>query len=183
MTSWRIPLAPLLALGLAGCNYRPPSSALDDDSFPVPAAADRHVNFGSRNEHAELDLRHGWAMRTQRGRDPYRWMTAIEADLALDLDPARAYQVWIRAAPLWQDWRQQTMGLYVNNRHVADWVMADHHDPRVYTAPLPARFLREGSNQFTFRAGYVAPAPGVRDRRTLSICMFDLLIQPVGSGP
>ncbi len=171
-------LAVGVVLAAVGCNYRPPSPARPESSWPEPGPEDIHVDFGADGEFtARLDLETAWAMRTQSRGRYYRWMNGIEADLVLELPEPRDVRLFIRASPLWSDWRQQTLAVYVNNRHVADWVMADHADPMVYEARLPARRLVEGDNRFTLRAGYVAPAPGP-DPRHLSVCMFDLLLRP-----
>jgi hypothetical protein len=105
-----------------------------------------------------VQLGFGW-LQPERGDDySFVWIDHMEADLWVTLDSASAADIEIRAVPYYVADRRQNIGLYVNERFIAEWICPDHMPWLLdsYTARIPEGVLKPGRNRLILRMGYRA---------------------------
>ncbi len=152
------------------------SAGSEDPAMPDPRPGDIRLNIGATDE-SEGQLGFGWSRREHVRDETFRWMEHLEADATFELERDSDLEVWIDAAPLYLNWRKQQFGLYLNGRFIAEQVMPHDHLSRVYLFHVPARFVREGTNSLTLRAGYRHRVG--RERRELALAVRSILIRPL----
>ena len=119
----------------------------------------------------EADFGYGWSHEEYSPEvGGMRWIEGLEADLDVKLpEEAKVVAVEISAAPLPQDRRVQSLGLFVNRRLAAEWVCEEGAAFASYRAAVDPRLFQGESLRLTLRAGYVAEAPG--ESRELSVAI------------
>ena len=107
---------------------------------------------------ANVQLGFGWG-QPERNKDfSFVWINRLEADIWVTLDSASAAEIEIKAVPFYLDYRSQSIGLYVNERFIAEWVCPYHTQwlPDSYAAWIPEGILKSGRNRITLRMSYCA---------------------------
>ena len=99
------------------------------------------------------ELGFGWGEREAEGAT-WRWITHLEADLAVELEGGGDVKFSMRAAPMYLKARRQVLGLYVNGVFVAEWLCRDSTRFRTYETVIPGAMINPGRNTLTLRAGY-----------------------------
>lgn len=116
------------------------------------------VDVGEKGQPAEFGF--GWGrFERSRGGPNYAWMrNHLEADLWVSLASGDAADFEIRVAAFYTPQRRQTLGLYVNDRFIAEWVFphVDGFSFECFEAVIPEGVLTPGRNRITLRAGYTA---------------------------
>jgi hypothetical protein len=123
------------------------------------------------------DLDEGWDKAERVGGHIARWLKAMEGDVFIELDEVMDYRVTLEAAPLYIHFRRQSVGLYVNRKYVCEWVFPDAHTFTTFEDVIPASMLREGTNTFTLRVGYIRRIRP--DPRELGVAVERITLTPV----
>lgn len=142
-------------------------------ALAAPAADPVVVEPGNPGHAAMLGF--GWGRAERSGGTTFNWIRRLEADVRVERpDPAQA-TVTVRAVPFFVPRRQQSIGLYVNNRFVKEWSCPHREAWRFedYAATVPAEFWRSGTNRITLRMAYAGPH---RDRK-LSLAVSRIEVQ------
>jgi hypothetical protein len=107
---------------------------------------------------ANAQLGFGWLQPEKNDNFSFVWINHLEADIWVALDSAPVAEIEIKAVPFYLDYRSQSIGLYVNERFVAEWVCSYRAPwlPDSYTARIPEGVLKSGRNRITLRMGYNA---------------------------
>jgi hypothetical protein len=156
-------------LSLAGS---PVSAGVDE--FPTNVVeGDVYLDLGS--EAAQPSLGRGWSVAERSGRNSYRWMNGLEADLTVTVKDGGPADLWIRARPLYLTYTRQRVAVYVNGGFVSEWTCPRDIDFAVHCVHIPAGSLKAGANQVTLRAAY-RKAVG-SDKRRLSLCVDRFLLR------
>lgn len=120
----------------------------------------------------------GWTRKTEyhAGR-PYAWIRHLEADLHFESDDTDDAELWLRAAPLYLEYRRQIVALYINGRLVKEWVCGDDPEYRDYYTTVPGGAFRKGENTLTLRMGHRKRGG---DSRELSLAVDQILLRRAG---
>ena len=145
------------------------------DEYPAPESVLVHLEIASPQDRGRLEG--AWSRGEKKGAHGYRWLKGMEGGIRFDWDgerPDGTVTCWMVAAPLYIDWKQQRIALYINGRFAAEWTCPLDYRFRLYRAEVPGSLIRTGANILTLRAGYCRQLPG--DARRLSFALDRVLI-------
>ena len=142
-----------------------------------PAAEERlvHLEIASPQDRGRLEG--AWSRGEKKGPRGYRWLKGMEGHVRFEwtgADPDEPLVCWMIAAPLYIDWKQQRIALYVNGRYAAEWTCPLSYHFNLYRAEVPGALFQVGENTLTLRAGYCRRLPG--DSRRLSFALDKVMI-------
>jgi len=99
----------------------------------------------------------GWDRFERNNERSFAWVRHhMEADVWIDYDSAAAAKFEILAAAYYQPRRRQSLGLYVNDRFVAEWEFQHGEEWlfETFNCVIPPGVLKSGRNRITLRMGY-----------------------------
>ena len=107
---------------------------------------------------ANVQLGFGWRRPERNENFSFVWINHLEADIWFTLDSAAAAEIEIKAVPFYLDYRRQSIGLYVNERFITEWVCPYRTQWLLesYTTRISEKILKSGRNRITLRMGYRA---------------------------
>jgi hypothetical protein len=117
---------------------------------------------------ANVQLGFGWSQPERNEHFSFVWIKHLEADIWVTLDSSSVREIEIKAVPFYLDDRRQRIGLFVNERFIAEWVCPYHARWTLdsYTARIPEGCLISGRNRITLRMSYRA---GQREEYALAV--------------
>lgn len=165
---FQILLLAFLCRGLGGGAY---AEALAWPDEPGPAYLDLVVG----TEPAEPYLHFGWSQNEGRAEMPFRWIKTLEADVIFPVEAPGPAVLWIHAQPLYLNWKQQKVGVYLNGQYLGGWEYPPAPGYRVNRLSIPDHVLLPGENRMTLRMGYRSRFK--TDKRELALAVHRILIQ------
>lgn len=97
----------------------------------------------------------GWGSAEGRA-ESFRWVLALECDVFFQIEEVSARILRVRSQPLYLNWKQQKVGVFINHRYAGSWEYSLQPGFQVNQLSLPAEFFRMGRNTLTLRMGYRA---------------------------
>jgi hypothetical protein len=159
---------PLLFFGLGASTYS------EEISWPADnGAALLNLNVGTRP--AEPYLTHGWSQNEGDAKIPFRWIRELEADVIFPVEDPGPATLWVHAQPLYLNWKQQKVGVYLNGRYLGSWDYPLEPGYRINRLEIPGKALVSGENRLTLRMGYRSRFK--YDSRELALGVHRILIQ------
>lgn len=125
------------------------------------------------DEEATPLLGFGWSY----AEGNHRWVTELEADIYVDLETPENLTIHIKMAVAYLAWRNQRVGLFINNRYVGEWAGPEDAESHSYEMMIPKRFWQAGTNRITLRSAYTARIG--EDRRRLALRVERIELSPL----
>lgn len=109
-------------------------------------------------ERAPAQLGFGWGQPERNDERSFAWIRHLEADLWVQIEAPGAAEIEVLAAPYYVPDRRQKLGLFVNDRFVAEWTFAHREGWHFESlrAHIPKGYLKAGRNRITLRTSYTA---------------------------
>lgn len=100
----------------------------------------------------------GWGRPERNNERSFVWIRHLEADLWVQIATPGAAEIEVLAAPYYVPDRRQKLGLFVNDRFVAEWTFAHREGWHFESlrAHIPKGYLKAGRNRITLRTSYTA---------------------------
>jgi Flp pilus assembly protein TadD len=119
-------------------------------------------------------LREGWSYTETWGT----WGTGEASEVVFSLQGVADGSLTVRATALWDPDRAQTLGVFLNDRFLAQWAFTrPAWEWETFRVRAPASAFRRGANRLTFRYARSGPA-AQEDRRPVAVAFERIALGP-----